>query len=67
LLTASNPACGSSGNQFRITPGVNSVTAEGAKTAFGIAMTAFAMGKPVMVLFDSTLPGCAVQQVYLQP
>jgi hypothetical protein len=67
LLPASNPACGSSGNQFNVFVGVNSVTADGAKSALALAMTAYALGKPLIVLFDSAIAGCAVQQVYIKP
>jgi hypothetical protein len=67
LLPASNPACSSSGNQFNVYVGVNSVTADGAKAALALAMTAYAMGKPVVVLFDSAIAGCVVQQVYIKP
>ena len=67
LLPASNPACGSSGNQFNVSVGVNSVTADGAKVALALAMTAYAMGKPVVVLFDGAIAGCPVQQVYIKP
>lgn len=67
LLPASNPSCGSSGNQFNVTAGVNSMTAEGAKAALAAVMTAYALGKPVIVLFDSAIAGCPVQQVYIKP
>jgi hypothetical protein len=67
LLPASNPACGSSGNQFNVTVGVNSLTADGAKVALAQVLTAYAMGKKIIVLFDSAIAGCPVQQVYLKP
>jgi hypothetical protein len=66
LIAASNPACGSSGNQFHITPGVNGLTADGAKTAVATALLAFASGRKVVVLFDSVINGCPVQQVMLK-
>ena len=67
LLTASNPACGSSGNQFNVTIGAAGMTAEGAKSALAAALTAYALGKPVRVYFDPALPGCPVQMVWIEP
>lgn len=63
LIPASDPACGSSGNQFNGTPNVNSMTLDGANAALAVLLTALALNKPVSVVADDTLSGCPIEQV----
>lgn len=65
LLPASNPACGSSGNQFNVSIGQVGMTADGAKSALAVALTAYALSVPIRVYFDPSIAGCPVQQVIL--
>ena len=67
ILEASNPACGSSGNQFNVFVGQVGMTADGAKSALAAVLTAYAVGKPVRVYFDPAIVGCPIQQVALMP
>ena len=63
LLNLSDPACGSSGNQFNVVVNVNGQTADGAKSALATVLTALALGKSVSVVVDDTQYGCPIQQV----
>ena len=67
LLPASNPSCGNSGNQFNVEIGQLSMTADGAKGALAAVLTAYALGKPIRVYFDRTIPGCPISEVMLAP
>ena len=69
LLNASNPACGSSGNQFNVWVGTfpGAMTSDGAKGALAVAMTAYSLGKPIRVYFDPAISGCPVSQVWIAP
>jgi hypothetical protein len=64
LLEASDPACGSSGNQFYVQTGLNGQTTEGVKVALAVALTAFSTGRTVNAYVDTAINGCPVQ--YLQ-
>lgn len=66
LLPASNPACGNSGNQFYVTVGQVGMTAEGAKAALAVALTAYALKKPIRVYFDPAISGCPVQWIWIE-
>jgi hypothetical protein len=65
LLPASDPACGSSGNQFNITANRNGQTAESVKTTLAIVWMAYSLGKTINIYVDNTLPGCPVQLVQI--
>jgi len=67
IMEASNPACGSSGNQFNVYIGQVGMTADGAKAALAAVLTAYALDKPIRVYFDPAIAGCPVQQVSLIP
>ena len=67
ILEASNPACGSSGNQFNVSIGQVGMTADGAKAALAAVLTAYAIGQPIRVYFDPAIAGCPVMQVNLTP
>jgi hypothetical protein len=56
------PAC-NAGNLFSVKAGQNGQTAEGVKTALALALTAFAMGKPVTFLYDNGNSTCYVNVV----
>ena len=63
LLSASDAACGPSGNQFHVDPAVNGQTTDSVKTTLAIVLSAFAMGKTITVYADNAIPGCPVQLV----
>lgn len=67
LLSASNPACGSSGNQFNVWVGTypGGMTSDGAKSAMGVALTAYALGKPIRIYFDPAISGCPISQIWI--
>jgi hypothetical protein len=67
ILEASDPACGPSGNQFYVEPNLNSQTAEGVKRLMSLAMLAIATGRTVNALVDTSINGCPVQQLQLNP
>ena len=63
LLNLSDPACGSSGNQFNAIPNVNGMTIDGAKAALAVLLTALALNKQVSIIMDDTQNGCPIQEV----
>jgi hypothetical protein len=67
LPPGTDPACGPSSNLFYVLPGQNGVTADGAKAALAIALTAFTLGKTVNILYDNTISNCPIQIVWINP
>jgi hypothetical protein len=67
LMEASNPSCGSSGNQFNVSIGQNGMSADGAKSALAVVLAALATERPIIVLFDPAIAGCPIQQIWLKP
>jgi hypothetical protein len=67
LPPGTDTACGPSSNLFYVLPGQNGVTADGAKAALSIALTAFTLGKTVNIFYDDTLPNCPIQIVWINP
>jgi hypothetical protein len=63
LNAASDPACGSSGNQFNAVPTLNGMTSDGAKSALAVLLTALALNKQVSIIMDDTQSGCPIAQV----
>jgi hypothetical protein len=63
LNSASDPACGPSGNQFNAIPNVNGMTTDGAKAALAVLLTALALNKQVSIVRDDTQSGCPIAQV----
>jgi hypothetical protein len=62
-----DPVCGPSGDHFYVLPGENQVTADGAKSALAITLTAFTLGKTVNIYYDNTNSDCPVQIVWINP
>jgi hypothetical protein len=67
LPPGTDTACGPSSNLFYVLPGLNGVTADGAKAALSIALTAFTLGKTINIFYDNTIGNCPVQIVWINP
>ena len=67
VLEASDPACGPSGNLFTVQEGLNDQSAEGVKRLLAVALFAMATGKTVNALVDTSISGCPVQQLQVNP
>ena len=66
-LTTNPPACQSTANPkyLYVAVGSNGVTADGAKAMLATTLTAYAMGKPLAVVFEDVTGNCYVNRVLL--
>ena len=67
MLTASDPNCGVSGNQFNAVINANGQTADGVKMILSVALVALTTGRTVDVVVDTSIAGCPVQQIRINP
>lgn len=52
---------------FGVAIGSNGVTAEGSRKLYGLALTAFALGKPMTITFDDSTWNCYVIRASINP
>lgn len=52
---------------FGVAVGQNGVTAEGSRKLYGLALTAFALGKPMTITFDDSTWNCYVIRATINP
>jgi len=62
-----SPSCTSTGSPqfYYLGVGFNSMTAEAARNAYAMALTAFAMGKRLQIRFDDASSGCYINSILM--
>ena len=64
-FTQESPYCTAAGSPkyYLVMSGQNGVTADGIKSILATALTAFALGKPVSVVFDDATSNCYINRI----
>jgi hypothetical protein len=64
IMTEDAPSCGGTpGSKYHyVRPGVFGVTSDGVRAMLASALTAFALGKTVSIVFDETITSCDINR-----